>query len=39
MGIISTQLVHRAIATTDRYLDHIALLAVIDTMRTRVWRF
>ena len=39
IGIISKQLGHQSIATTARYLDHIAPLAVIDTMRKRVWRF
>ena len=35
IGIISKQLGHRSIATTARYLDHIAPLAVIETMRKR----
>ncbi len=39
IGIISKQLGHQSIATTARYLDHIAPMAVIDTMRKRVWRF
>ncbi len=38
IGIISKQLGHRSIATTARYLDHIAPQQVIEAMRTRVWR-
>ena len=38
IGIISKQLGHRSIATTARYLDHIAPQQVIETMRTRVWQ-
>jgi len=37
VGIISKQLGHSSIATTARYLDHVAPQAVIDTMRARVW--
>ncbi len=37
IGIISKQLGHRSIATTALYLDHIAPLAVIETMRGRRW--
>ncbi len=37
IGIISKQLGHRSIATTARYLDHIAPQQVIEAMRTRVW--
>ena len=37
IGIISKQLGHSSIATTARYLDHIAPQQVIDTMRQRVW--
>ena len=37
IGIISKQLGHRSIATTARYLDHIAPQQVIETIRTRVW--
>ena len=37
IGIISRQLGHRSIATTARYLDHIAPQAVIDAMRRRCW--
>ncbi len=36
--IISKQLSHSSIATTARYLDHVAPQAVIDTMRARVWK-
>ena len=38
IGIISKQLGHRSIATTARYLDHIAPQQVIEAMRKRVWR-
>ena len=38
IGIISKQLGHRSIATTARYLDHIAPQQVIEAMRQRVWR-
>lgn len=38
IGIISKQLGHRSIATTARYLDHIAPYAVIEAMRGRTWR-
>ena len=38
IGIISKQLGHRSIATTARYLDHIAPQQVIETMRKRAWR-
>jgi integrase/recombinase XerD len=37
IGIISKQLGHRSIATTARYLDHIAPWAVVETMRARCW--
>jgi site-specific recombinase XerD len=37
IGIISKQLGHKSIATTARYLDHIAPQTVIDTMRKREW--
>ena len=37
IGIISRQLVHRSIATTATYLDHIAPVAVTEAMRGRVW--
>lgn len=37
IGIISKQLGHQSIATTARYLDHIAPLAVVDAMRNRSW--
>ena len=35
IGIISKQLGHRSIATTARYLDHIAPYAVVEAMRAR----
>jgi len=35
IGIISKQLGHSSIATTARYLDHIAPLAVIAAIRER----
>ena len=37
IGIISRQLGHSSIATTARYLDHLAPRAVIETMRRRTW--
>jgi len=37
IGIISKQLGHRSIATTVRYLDHIAPWAVVETVGSRVW--
>ncbi|MFG0241663.1 MAG: tyrosine-type recombinase/integrase [Phycisphaerales bacterium JB054] len=37
IGIISKQLGHRSIATTARYLDHIAPWAVVEAMRGRIW--
>ena len=37
IGIISKQLGHRSIATTARYLDHIAPWAVVEAMRGREW--
>jgi site-specific recombinase XerD len=37
IGIISKQLGHRSIATTARYLDHIAPQQVIETIRRRSW--
>ena len=37
IGIISKQLGHRSIATTARYLDHIAPVAVVQAMRGRRW--
>jgi len=37
IGIISRQLGHSSIATTARYLDHLAPTAVIETMRSRSW--
>ena len=37
IGIISKQLGHRSIATTARYLDHIAPRQVIETIRQRAW--
>ena len=38
VGIISKQLGHASIATTARYLDHVAPQAVVETMRAREWR-
>ncbi len=38
IGIISKQLGHRSIATTARYLDHIAPQQVIETIRRRLWQ-
>ena len=37
VGIISKQLGHASIATTARYLDHIAPQQVVDAMRQRRW--
>ncbi len=37
IGIISKQLGHRSIATTARYLDHIAPLAVVQAIAKRQW--
>jgi integrase len=37
IGIISKQLGHRSIATTARYLDHIAPVAVVEAIRARLW--
>lgn len=37
IGIISKQLGHRSIATTARYLDHIAPYAVVEAMGGREW--
>ncbi len=37
IAIISRQLGHASIATTARYLDHLAPLAVIEAMRRRGW--
>ena len=38
IGIISKQLGHRSIATTARYLDHIAPQQVIEAIRQRAWK-
>ena len=38
IGIISKQLGHRSIATTARYLDHIAPQQVIETIQQRAWQ-
>jgi site-specific recombinase XerD len=38
IGIISKQLGHRSIATTARYLDHIAPQQVIEAIRRRPWQ-
>jgi len=37
IGVISRQLGHSSIATTARYLDHIAPQQVVDAMRRREW--
>ncbi len=37
IGIISKQLGHRSIATTARYLDHIAPWDVVRAMCARRW--
>lgn len=37
IGVISKQLGHSSIATTARYLDHVAPAAVVDAMRSRTW--
>jgi site-specific recombinase XerD len=37
IGVISKQLGHRSIATTARYLDHIAPWDVVNAMRNRQW--
>jgi integrase/recombinase XerD len=37
IGIISKQLGHTSIATTARYLDHIAPIAVVEAIRSRNW--
>jgi site-specific recombinase XerD len=37
IGVISKQLGHESIATTARYLDHVAPAAVIEAMRERKW--
>jgi len=37
IAIISRQLGHSSIATTARYLDHLAPRAVIEAMRSRGW--
>lgn len=38
IGVISKQLGHTSIATTARYLDHVAPTAVLETMRGRTWQ-
>ena len=37
VNVISRQLGHNSIATTAKYLDHIAPQQVIETIRRRVW--
>lgn len=37
IGLISKALGHSSIATTARYLDHIAPVVVVDAMRRRGW--
>ena len=39
IGIISKQLGHVSIATTIRYLDHIAPTAVVEAVGSRAWHF
>ena len=39
MNLIQAQLGHKSLATTSRYLDHIAPVQLIDSMRQRVWKF
>ena len=38
VNLIQAQLGHASLATTDRYLRHIAPQQLIETMRTRAWR-
>jgi integrase/recombinase XerD len=38
IGIISRQLGHRSIATTARYLDHIAPVSVLEAIGRRRWK-
>lgn len=38
IGLISKQLGHASIATTARYLDHVAPTEVIEVMAARTWR-
>jgi site-specific recombinase XerD len=37
IGVISKQLGHSSIATTARYVDHLAPTVVIETMQKRTW--
>ena len=37
MNVIQAQLGHRSLATTDRYIRHIAPEQVIEAMRSRTW--
>ncbi len=37
IGIISKQLGHSSIATTARYLDHVAPTALVETITARTW--
>lgn len=37
IGVISKQLGHRSIATTARYLDHIAPVKVVEAIGARCW--
>ncbi|HUT12478.1 MAG TPA: site-specific integrase [Thermoguttaceae bacterium] len=37
VGVISKQLGHSSIATTSRYLDHIAPAVVVEAVRRRKW--
>lgn len=36
-NLISAQLGHATLATTDRYLDHIELAQLVETMQRREW--
>jgi integrase len=38
MNVIQAQLGHSSLATTSRYLAHVAPQEVIDAMRSREWK-
>ncbi len=38
IGVISRQLGHASIATTDRYLNHLNPAAVVEAVRGRTWK-
>ncbi len=38
IGVISKQLGHASIATTDRYLNHLSPAAVVEAVRGRKWK-